>query len=313
MYKHAIPSLLLLLTLTAPAALADNQYEDPAGRFSVSVPEGWLAGKPSDTKIAALLFKPITPEIPAVCAVVVTASPLSASVSQADLDAAVSKEMTKEFWEATFKALGGQDIVVGDVGSREQRGRNIQYAGVEFTTKAPDGKLIRLKLREEIHPIPGIVHEIACTTQADSYELASADFTTVFASYTPKSGLIAQAPSAPAPRDASVVTLYANAGFDGTARVVAGDTPNVTALGWSGQTGSLAVSGFGEWQVCEGVNYAGKCMAIVGAHAAPANGTLRIGSLRPLVSQSSVRGTASLVSTNAGRLVGEALKNFKNR
>ena len=69
MYRHAIPTLFLLLALSAPAAQADNQYEDPAGRFSVSVPEGWLAGRPSDAKIAVVMFKPMTPEIPAVCVV----------------------------------------------------------------------------------------------------------------------------------------------------------------------------------------------------------------------------------------------------
>jgi hypothetical protein len=152
------------------------------------------------------------------------------------------------------------------------------------------------------------MHDVGCLARTERYAAAKADFDAILNSYTPQSGLIAQAPSVPTPN--SVLTLYARAGFEGAARVLKAETPNVTWVSWPTVTGSAMVSGFGEWEVCEGADFTGNCTILAGAQTAAENTLLRIGSVRPLSATSSLRGVASTVATDTALLLNEALKHF---
>jgi hypothetical protein len=128
------------------------------------------------------------------------------------------------------------------------------------------------------------------------YDEMAEELTGILHSYVPKSGLVAQLRVAPQ----SAVTLYTAPRFAGLTRVVTGDTANTMLLGWKGRTGSLVIAGYGEWQVCEGVNFSGRCGVLAGAYSSTPNTSFHVGSLRRLSSPKSLRGLLSVVSTMGG-------------
>ena len=308
MFRFAIAFLVSWVAVGALPVQAASKYSDLGGRFSVTVPEGWRTVTPDlKSRIGLVMGKQSGNDF-YICVVIVSDTPLTKSKSQADIDSDLAAEMTKEFWESIYKALGSTEVIIQEVGSRDQDGRKVLFVVAEFTPKGEDATTGRFKGREEVHALPGRMHDVGCTTKLNLYEDAKADFETIFNSYTPQSGLIAQAP---APQN-SVATLFANTSFNGVARVVSSDTPNVASLGWTAQTGSLTISGYGEWQICEGPNYSGKCLLVVGARSAPPHSFMNVGSLRPHLSSSS-RGAASVVATDTMLIVNEAVKQMSRR
>jgi hypothetical protein len=300
----------LASALALPAAQAGTRHTDPQGRFSVDVPAEWEAAQPESQKIALIMGRKAGNDLLGVCIVVVTETPQTNGREQTEISDAMTAMLTRDFWTATYKAQGAQDIAVGMIGTRDAAGRKVHYVHSEFTTKNQDGTTQRMKAQEEIHAVPGRTHDIGCITRKEKFELARADFDAIQKSYTPQSGLIAQAPATPS--DRSMLTLFANAGFGGTARVVTGETPNITYVSWPQQSGSVIVHGFGEWQACEGPNFTGVCMTLSGPVSAATNEALRIGSVRPLASPDPLRGLSNAIATDSMAMLSEALKKLRS-
>jgi hypothetical protein len=121
----------------------------------------------------------------------------------------------------------------------------------------------------------------------------------IFASFTPHPGqLLVKAPSPQAAP--SVLSLYAGPNFEGATRVIAQDTANVPALAGNAVTASVAIAGFGQWEVCEGVNYAGACHILSSSATAPNGQAMRIGSVRRYIVPNDARGAAGVVSATTG-------------
>lgn len=311
MAPRALLLSLAVATFLVPAAHAAGAYNDPQGRFRVSLPGDWEAVQPDNKQIALVMGKKAGEEVLGLCLVVVTETPQTTGKQQAEVDDAMNGLLTKNFWQSSYKAQGGQDIVVSEIGTRDNAGRKVHYVFSEFTSKGEDGTALRMKAHEEVHALPGRMHDVGCLARTDRYDLAKADFEAVLKSYMPQAGLIAQAPVVTAP--ASVLTLYARPNFDGVARVVKGDVPNITYVSWPTQSGSATVSGFGEWQVCEGADFTGNCTVLTGAHSAAPDTVLRIGSARPIVSANPVQGAASAIATNALIMINEASRRLSSR
>jgi hypothetical protein len=310
MLFRRLTSALLLACATIPSAWAGNQYADPANRFTVSLPQDWRAAKPEGTQVAAVLGKLDGEQIVGLCIVIVTETPQTVGKSQAEIDQAMQAVLSKEFWQSTYKSQGGENVVISTVGARDATGRKVNFVFSEFTTKGQDGKAQRMMAHEEVHALPGRMHDVGCLAKTERYAEVKADFGSVLNSYSPQSGLVAQAPTVPTPN--SVLTLYAQAGFGGAARVLKNETPNVTWVSWPTVTGSAMVSGFGEWEICEGADFTGNCTILAGAHTPAENALLRIGSVRPLSASTSLRGAASTVATDTAVLLNEALRKFAN-
>jgi len=309
MFLRRLTSALLLACACVPSAFAANQYADPAGRFTVTLPQDWRVAKPEGTQVAAVLGKLDGDQIVGLCMVVVTDTPQTVGKPQPEIDQAMQTVLSKEFWQSTYKSQGGENVVISTVGARDAAGRKVNFVFSEFTSKGQDGKAQRMMAHEEVHALPGRMHDVGCLAKTERYAQIKADFDSVLASYSPQSGLVAQAPSVPTPN--SVLTLYAQAGFEGAARVLKGETPNVTWVSWPTVTGSAMVSGFGEWEICEGVDFTGNCTVLAGAHSPAENALLRIGSVRPLSAAStSLRGAASIIASDTALLLDEALKKF---
>lgn len=301
--RTLVSAVALTCALSLPSFA--GTFADPGGRFTVNLPADWEAAQPDSKQIAVVMGKKSDNEILGLCIVVVTDTPQTTGKSQAEVDTAMGGMLTKDFWQATYRAQGAQDIQVSTIGSRDVAGRKVHYVLSEFTNKGQSGALVKMKAREEVHALPGRMHDIGCLARVEKYELAKADFEAVLKSYSPQSGLIAQAPA-----PSSVLTLYAQAGFGGVARVVTAETPNITYVSWPTQSGSATVSGFGEWQVCDGIDFSGNCTLLSGPYSAPANQLLRISSARPIGSPDPIRGAASAISTNSIAILNEAMKHL---
>ena len=87
--RRLIPALLMVSTF-ALSAQADAKYADPAGRFTVAVPEKWASANSDTQQIAVVLGKLEGTELQALCVVVVSETPQTVGKSQAEIDDALN-------------------------------------------------------------------------------------------------------------------------------------------------------------------------------------------------------------------------------
>lgn len=292
---RALTAAFALFVLTLPAHAAD--YNDPEGRFSLTLPEGWIAERPPSSAISLVMASEKSAPLGGICMVAAKAVPETASVKQSEIDEAFGAVMTKEFWETSFKTAGAKDPMIEDSGDKMQNGRKVYYVVASLTRPTAKGD-VKIKGKQILHVIPGSLQFINCSALADKYAELETEFEAIFDSYKAKSGdYIARAPMTPP----SVLTLYTGAGYDGTARVVAQNMANVALLGVP--SASVAVAGLGQWEVCEGVNFSGACQVVAAGLSGDNGQMLRVGSVRRHVANTkSIVGAAGVVSTTAGVL-----------
>jgi hypothetical protein len=303
--RSAALAAVFAAAVAAPLYAA-SAYVDPDGRFAVGVPDEWIAGKPTDaaSKVAALLAKRTETETFAVCVVAVTETPVTKSMTQAEINKESAVKLGDDFWLASYKAQGAQDVVISSSAVRDAHsGRKVQTVSAEFSIAQTAGGTMRFKSREELHMQPGRVHDVGCLSPVAKFDGVKNDIEAILLSYDPQGGLTVQGPAV----EPSVVTLYARANFEGVARVVKHQVVNV-----GGRTGSITVSGAGAWQVCEGASFTGPCTIVASAKSASGHGVLNVGSLRP-VAATPAQGVESAAATNRATLLNEALRQFGSK
>lgn len=283
-------SAVLAFTVFGAGVALAGPYKDPEGRFDVTVPTGWQSKQPNAPQVALVIASDDKAK-GGVCLVMVRDMPQTRKTPQADLDAAFGELLTKEFWVAAFESAGMTGVVVETTGSRAGKGRKIFHVVATLNTTDATGQPVAGTSRQELHPVPGALHFVNCTTSKQTYAAVEPTFQQIFASYQPHANqLVVSAPEA----KPSVLTLYEGARFDGTARVVAQNTADVQALG---VTASVAVAGFGQWEICEGANYSGKCLVVAGSTAADEGQVMRIGSVRRYMVPGDVLGAAGAIGS----------------
>lgn len=72
----------------------------------------------------------------------------------------------------------------------------------------------------------------------------------------------AAAPAAAVAPAAPSVVVYDQPNFKGQALTIAAATPDLTALKFDDKIASLAISGGGDWVLCENKNYTGRCVRV---------------------------------------------------
>lgn len=269
----AVVSSLVLASL-ASAAPGGQPYRDPEGRFVVTVPAGWALAKPEGQGEIALMMASSTDEKVkgGACFIAVRDLPQTRDAKQSDLDEAFGQVLTTDFWKAVFAESGIKDAKIERSGNRVQRGRKVFFVVATVAATDAGGAAELATGRQEVHPVPGSLQFVQCVAAKSVYSQMEPAFTGIFASFEPKANqLLVNAAPKLAP---SVITLHADATSGGVVKVLAQDTANVPALG---VTAGVAVASQGKWEICEGLNYSGKCR-IAGPgqadHAAP------IGSVR---------------------------------
>ena len=276
------------------SSAAGSEYQDPRGRFSVDVPTNWMAHKTDAPQIAAIMIGASGKELIGICMVSVTEVPDTKSTSQGEIDDAMGQVFTPAFWKMSLQAAGARNVVIESTSVREHGGRKIHAVVMSMSEKGKDGPQA-MKAKQEVHTVPGAMHVIACATPPERYDTALADFDSILLSYRPMNGLISQAPSGAR----SVLTLYAKPNFEGAARVLSQDAANLAALGLGSPPASVAVAGFGQWEVCEGANFTGNCRLLAAVETSARGQGLRLGSVRRKPGNDP-RGTAGVASTAAG-------------
>lgn len=302
MHRFAAAVLALVSILATAEA---KPFDDGQGRFSLTVPDGWQAEAPKTAGELALVMAGAEGKgYVGICIVIVGATPETKSMTQGEIDAAMVAEITEDFWKNGMKSAAGSGVAmnVESSGSREASNRRVHYAVVTMEGSAKDGTEKKTKGKFEIHAIPGSMHGVICMTMAESYDVASVDFEAIFTSYEPTRGLVAEAPQGGA---RSVLTLYASHDFEGAAQVLSQDAPNLAAMGLLTAPASVAVAGFGQWEVCAGVNFTGGCRLVGAAETAAAGQSLAIGSARRAKALGA-RDAAGVASALAARALTEA-------
>lgn len=296
-------AVLALVSVVAPAQA--ESFDDGEGRFSVTVPDGWQAGAPKTVggDLALVMAGAEGKDYRGICIVMVGATPETKSMTQAEIDDAMTAQLTDDFWKAGMKAGAGSGVTmdVESSGSRDASSRRVHYAVIVMDVAGKDGAQQKMKGKFEMHPIPGSMHGVICMTMAASYEAASVDFEAIFTSYTPKRGLVAEAPQG---GGRSVLTLYASRDFEGAAQVLSQDAPNLAAMGLSTAPASVSVAGFGQWEVCAGMNFTGGCRLVAAAETAAGGQSLAFASARRAKPQGA-RDAAGVANALAARALTE--------
>lgn len=279
---------LIAVSLTQPAFAA--AYKDPAGRFDVTIPEGWVNATASDAKeVGFVIERANSPELPngAACVGLYVETPETRERTQQELNNIFGEDLTPDFWNKAAKSTGKDDMKVVATGVREESGRKIAY--FVFTGEAEDqGAKVAGKGKTEIHFVPGSIHFVMCVTNVANYDTMIAEFDAVFTSYVPHGGSsVVASLERPAP---SMLTMFAGPNFGGAARVLAQDTPDLAAAGWPTTSASIAVDGAEAWSVCDSANFAGQCRTVKAAELAAPGRQINVASARRLTGQTSVQG-----------------------
>ena len=281
MFRSFLTAALVAVFASATvSAEPADVFRDSLGRFTVRVPAGWTTQKP-DSKLSALALFMVSAkkggDNGGVCLVLVNDMPQTRELTQSELDEAFSKVLTKDFWQKSFEAGGVKDILIDDSGVVTHKGRRAYFLVATATSTGSDGKVFSATSKQMIHPVPGDLFFVQCTASKTGFAAMKPEFDQVFASFDPRVNetLVMGPHSAP-----SVLTLFNGPGLDGIAHAVAQNTANIPALTGSAISAGVSIAGYGQWEVCEGVNYGGACRVVAAAETAEPGAFLKIGSVR---------------------------------
>ena len=285
--RRTLTTLLLSLALLAPAHA--ETYKDPDGRFDVTLPEGWTSQKIDDRRVVTFGFSHTASETApydGICLGLFMDLPSTRSRTQDDINEMLEGQLTQDFWQKAMKSSDPNfSMKLDSNGSREQSGRKIYNIVYTATGKKGEGAPESVRGKTELHFVPGSMHFVMCMTKAEYFDAAGTGFSTIFASYEPHPNtLVSRNEHAP-----SVLTMFANANFSGTARVLSQDVASLVAVGLPATSASVTVDGIEPWQVCSGTNYSGQCQTIAVAEGRP----LAIGSARRVANAQNLNGIAA--------------------
>lgn len=265
--------------LALNAAHAED-YRDPQGLYSVTVPDGWTKQIQPMQGISLALLSPRILQTGGNCPITVTPSPELQSMTQEQINEGLLAAIDDTFWRQSFSGPGFMDVRIDSSGNELRDGRRVFFANATFTAKEGD-TIVEGKFKVALHVVPGRMLAALCAALTPGYPVEATDFEIVFGSFAPGTNVIARAPEASG--SAAKLVLYSGPRFDGFSREIAHDVPNLPAVGWSGATASFKVAGFGQWELCDGLNFTGRCrVAPTASAAAFGDRAARIGSVRRL-------------------------------
>ncbi len=262
MFRAILAGLAVLALGGAVQSAAAETVSDTEHNFRVTVPTGWASLANPTENIRIVLGSPRREQTGGSCNVVTEPHPPSKTLSPAQIETELDKELNEASWLAMFKTVIFVDnIVIEKTGSESMNGRKVYYVLATFNTVMPGAAVRQVRLKQYLHAIPGEIFFVTCSATQGSYAQEEDDFKTVFNSFAPLNNAVASAQ----PSGAASLTLYAGADFAGVSRVVTRDTPDLTAFGWHDAAASMSTSGAAVWQVCEAANYAGRCRVVADA------------------------------------------------
>jgi len=128
MHRFIHVVVVLAAAAIAPLTAQASNYTDPAGRFTVTVPDGWDTTRPADaTNLTIVLVKKKTTVSPfdGVCLGVYADLAETKSKTQAEINSLIDGNLTPQFWSEALKGSSGSDLKVTSTSNREKNGRKI--------------------------------------------------------------------------------------------------------------------------------------------------------------------------------------------
>src|SRR6185295_10845421 len=170
------------------------------------------------------------------CNVVTELNQRSASMTPAELDEALGKEVNEASWMAMFKSIIFIDnVAIEKTGSEKINGHKAYYVLATFTSVTPGSPLVNVKIKQYLHGIPGQLFFVTCSALRDGYEAEDENFQNVFESFK----ILNDKVTVSEVEGVHSLTLYARENFGGASRVVTQDTPDLAATGWQEKTASI--------------------------------------------------------------------------
>jgi hypothetical protein len=195
--RYLLPTQTRQLKAGRDKALAGTVYQDPLGRFAVTVPDGWTSQMGDGVQAIMVLRPDGAPQFGGGgCFIAIKEVPELKGKTQAEVDAELEKELTPEVWNAAVSAPSVQNAKLESSGTVNYNGRKAFY-GVATATANVNGQTVALKAKLVYFGVPGSLHAVGCSAKADIFETQLPIYDGVFASYEPKRGeMIVSAPPA---------------------------------------------------------------------------------------------------------------------
>jgi hypothetical protein len=252
------------------ATAAAEPYTDAGNNFRVTIPDGWQNDHDTDQLVKLSVISPRFQETRGLCGVLVTQTPQTRGKTQAELDADGDNAFDEDFW---VKAISGvkeaQSAKLDGHGVRMVNGHKAYVAAATLSGASGDGSQLTAKTQQMLEMIPGQMFMILCAVRDSAFDQEEADISAFMNSFAP----ISDAPVAMAPSPGvTSLTMYSQPRFGGVSRVITQDQPNLALLGWRGTTASMSMAGSGAWEVCDGANFAGRCVTVTATLPTGPNG-----------------------------------------
>lgn len=288
--RNALIAAAFLLAST-PAWSADENILDRENGFRVTVPDGWEKVVPQMIgKIDLFLRSPRFDVSGGNCPLSSDAFAATKTMTQEQINKDFEDKFGAEFWKLAFSGLQGVTTEVDSANSEMRNGRRVFLAAMRMSGKV-GGVDKTAHVTAGLHLTPGQIAMSSCSVWAEHAATEGGDIAKVMGSFEPvRIEVIAQTrPQVPA-----TLALYAGARLDGPSHRLTQDVANLSQAGWNLPSGSFRLLGAGLWQVCDGINFTGRCATLAGAGrlGSPA---LRVGSARRLAASSDPRSTLGAV------------------
>lgn len=180
-----------------------GEFSDDAKTFRLRAPDGWITEKPPMEGISLVVVSPRRSSTGGNCNVIVSPVEATAMMSQAEVEAQASAEITEELWRQELsKSSIIKSFEILESGNRTQRGRKVFF--VKINAEYIGG--ITLTQLQDIHPTPGRFYIVTCTAATPVFDREEGDILAIMTSFEPLPSAIvaggaAQTSLAPSSRD----------------------------------------------------------------------------------------------------------------
>lgn len=177
-----------LLALIVVVSAKAGEFSDINNRFKLTAPEGWGTETAPDPMIAVSLASPRKAETGGNCNVIVTANHLTGQ-TQAQIDQALSAEITEQFWKETLGQVKFfKSTKIDNWGTRDQGGHKVFFVQATSDVEV-GGNSLSVTQVQNLHTLPGQTFLVTCTARAAFFTTESNDFDTILASFEPRSDM----------------------------------------------------------------------------------------------------------------------------
>jgi len=173
----------LCLAGMSSAAFAET-VKDTDHNFRIDVPSGWKTEKNPNDVIRLIMVSGQAEQTGGSCNVVTELNERSGTMTQAELEGQLEKEVTEASWAQMFKSIIFIDnVAIEKTGSERINGHKAYYVLATFNSITPGSPIVPVKIKQYLHAIPGQLFFVTCSAVRDGYPAEEETFQNVFESF----------------------------------------------------------------------------------------------------------------------------------